>query len=162
MPVRISQLPTLNALRNLFSYDPETGALTRRATGRQIAGSRKRTHIVVGVGEKTFLAHRIIWKMMTGEDGMTIDHIDCDGHNNKWVNLREAETCENLRNRGAPRNNTSGVKGVSFCKATNTWRASITVDRKAINLGRYPTLNEAAEARRIAAERLHGDFARAA
>jgi hypothetical protein len=162
MPVKIAKLPSKDELDGLFSYDAETGMLTRLATGKPVLGSRKRKHVAVGVGCKTFLAHRIIWKMVTGEEAALLDHIDCDGHNNRWVNLREAETRENLRNRGAPKNNTSGIKGVSFDKITQTWRASITIDRKAINLGRYPTLHEAAEVRRIAAERLHGEFARAA
>jgi DNA-binding XRE family transcriptional regulator len=46
--------------------------------------------------------------------------------------------------------NKSGVKGVSFDKERNKWVAQIKVGGKSINLGRYETLEEAAEARRQA------------
>jgi hypothetical protein len=163
MAFKISILPSLEELKLLFSYDKETGLLTRLSTGKAILGSSKCKYVIVGIGLKTFLAHRIIWKLVTGNDAAgLIDHEDCDGHNNRWTNLREADHCENLRNRGAPKNNTSGIKGVSFDAATGMWRASITVDYKATNLGRYSTLQQASEARRIASEKMHGQFARLA
>lgn len=163
MPHKILILPSQENLKALFSYDKETGLLTRIATGRPVTGSPNSRYVVIGIGKKTFLAHRVIWKLVTGNDAVSlIDHEDCHGRNNKWTNLREAEHCENLRNRGAPKNNMSGVKGVSFDAATGMWRASITVDYKATNLGRYPTIHQASEARRIASEKMHGQFARVA
>jgi hypothetical protein len=162
MPVRCGPLPPKDELLRLFSYCEATGLLTRLATSSVVKGSPNNKYVVVGIGTKTYLAHRIIWKMMTGSDANIIDHADCDGHNNKWINLRDAQHRENLRNRGAPKNNTSGAKGVSFCKATGLWRASIMVDYRCINLGRYPTIERAAEAYRIASEKMHGEFSRAA
>jgi hypothetical protein len=100
--------------------------------------------------------------MMTSEEPSHIDHIDGDGRNNKWDNLRAATHAENLRNRGAPSTNSSGVKGVSLCRTTGMWRASITVEYRAINLGRYPTIELAAKARQIASEKMHVAFSRAA
>lgn len=138
-----------------------TGVLTRLSTGRVVKGSQKSKYVIVGIGSKTYLAHRIIWKMKTGEDPVEIiDHHDCDSVNNRWVNLRQAEQKENLRNRGAPKNNKSGVKGVSFDTQTGMWLAGITVDYRHINLGRYSTIEKAAEVRRVASEKMHGDFAR--
>ena len=43
---------------------------------------------------------------------------------------------------------TCGKKGVSFCKFGNDFRATATVNKKQINLGRYKTEIEAIEARR--------------
>jgi hypothetical protein len=158
------KLPSQQELNSLFNYDPETGILTRRWSGRPVIGGNKRGHVVVGVGRKFYLAHRIIWKIMTGDDPENfIDHIDCNGKNNRWINLREASHAENLRNRGAPKNNTSGIKGVSFCKATGLWRAGISAeDGHVINLGRFKDIKQASEARRIASEKMHGQFARLA
>lgn len=74
-----------------------TGVLTRLSTGRVVKGSQKSKYVIVGIGSKTYLAHRIIWKMKTGEDPVEIiDHHDCDSVNNRWVNLRQAEQKENL------------------------------------------------------------------
>jgi hypothetical protein len=155
-----TKLPSRDELLLLFVYCPETGILSRKSDGH-IPTCRGK-YVRVAVDGKCSLAHRVIWKMMTDEETHLIDHIDCDGRNNKWLNLRSAEHRENLRNRGAPKNNTSGVKGVSFDSATSMWRASITVDYKAINLGRYPSIHQASEARRIASEKMHGQFARVA
>lgn len=48
------------------------------------------------------------------------------------------------------KNNTSGVKGVSYSKDMKKWQAYITRNYKKVNLGFYDTIAEAAEARRQA------------
>ncbi|MBR2810053.1 MAG: hypothetical protein IKD69_01610 [Solobacterium sp.] len=53
---------------------------------------------------------------------------------------------------GVPANNTSGVKGVHYAKATGKWVAQITYSRKTHHLGSFDTLEEAAAARRAAEE----------
>ncbi len=162
MPVNITPLPAQSVLLEMFRYCETTGILIRLSTGREVSGGAKSKYVVVGIGKETFLAHRLIWKMVTGDDAEIIDHSDCNGKNNRWENLREASQAENLRNRGAPKNNSSGVKGVSFCSATKLWRASITTNYRCVNLGRFPTIEEAAEVRRAASEKMHGEFSRAA
>lgn len=47
-------------------------------------------------------------------------------------------------------NNTSGVKGVSLDKRAGKWKAYIRIARKHHHLGRFDTLEEAAQARRKA------------
>jgi hypothetical protein len=63
-------------------------------------------------------------------------------------------------NRGRNKNNTSGAKGVSFCKATNKWRAQMTVDRKSVKIGRFDTQEEAANAYISKAREVRGEFAK--
>lgn len=155
-----TKLPSQAELLKLFAYCPDTGIISRRSDGH-IPTCRGR-YVRIAVNGKCALAHRVIWKMVTGDEPDIIDHADCNGRNNIWSNLRAAEQEENLRNRGAPKSNTSGVKGVSFCRATGLWRASITVHYRCINLGRYPTIERAAEVRRVASYEMHGDFARVA
>lgn len=53
--------------------------------------------------------------------------------------------------RGPNRSGTSGVKGVSWCKRTQKWRAHITIRAKMKYLGRYSDLEQARNAR-ISAE----------
>ena len=88
-----------------------------------------------------------------------IDHIDGDSSNNKFDNLRDTTRSENLYNRGDWRPNS---RGTSFDKATGLWRSRINKDGKTINLGRFPTEQQAHDAYVSAAKRLHGEFYRIA
>ena len=56
------------------------------------------------------------------------------------------------------RANSSGVPGVSWHKAQQKWCAFITVNGKKISLGYSKTLEGAAELRRVAEEKYHGEF----
>lgn len=57
-----------------------------------------------------------------------------------------------------PKNNTSGIKGVSWDKERQKWVAQIVFQGKYYNLGRYDKKEDAAEIRKIAEEKLYGDF----
>lgn len=64
---------------------------------------------------KTLGIHRIIWELFNGAipEGMLIDHLDGNPHNNIISNL-ECKTCAgNSRNRKLPTNNKTGLSGVS-------------------------------------------------
>lgn len=87
-----------------------------------------------------------------------IDHADGDRLNNRLANLRAASVSDNRVNRHGPGNPT-GIKGVRFSKG-GRFTARIMKNRREIPLGTYDTLEEAAAARRNAADRLHGAFAR--
>lgn len=116
-------------------------------------------YLVVGIDRVYYLAHRIIWKMMTGEEPADqIDHEDTDRLNNRWVNLREADNGKNRYNTKISKNNTSGVKGVSWDKSHKAWAA--TINRRRI--GRFKDKQEAIAARLKSAEELHGQFMRVA
>ena len=100
---------------------------------------------------------------MTGEwtKGF-IDHIDGDGLNNRFANLRVATPAENNVNRPAPASNTSGMKGASWSKTNSRWLAHISFERKTYHLGFYDTAAEAHAAYCGAAKLLHKGFARTA
>lgn len=51
-----------------------------------------------------------------------------------------------------PKNNTSGVKGVSWNKSKEAWEAYIGIHGKRINLGRYAKFEDAVKARKFAEE----------
>jgi len=57
--------------------------------------------------------------------------------------------------RGIQRNNTSGVKGVSYNARQRAWGAYIYIRRQRIHLGWYHTLGDAAAARREAEAEYH-------
>ena len=56
------------------------------------------------------------------------------------------------------KNNTSGIKGVSWDKARSKWVAQIVFQGKNYYLGRYDKKEDAAEARRIAEDKLFNNF----
>lgn len=109
-----------------------------------------RTKIIIN--KKMHFAHRLAWRMAFGEipQGYSIDHIDGDATNNSIINLRLVKHSENHKNRGFPKNNTSGAVGVK--KIKNRWRARIKIDQKEISLGSYETFEEAKLARERAAK----------
>jgi hypothetical protein len=160
-------LPSVERLRELLAYDPETGFFHwRRAIGSQAAGNRAGTvqwsgYVVIAVDRVLYLAHRLAWKMQTGNDPLVfVDHANRDKADNRWVNLRAADLSENRRNSIANRNNKSGFKGVHWQPSHKKWRAEITVNGKRHHIGHFATPELAAEARAKAAALLHGAFAR--
>jgi hypothetical protein len=103
------------------------------------------------------LMHRLIAGTPAG---LQTDHIDGDGLNNRRANLRNATKTQNGRYIRRPLHNTSGVKGVSWHKGSNKWRASIKCDGKSRALGSFKSIAEAAEAYAAASAELHGEFGR--
>ncbi|SRR5258708_3484857 len=109
-------------------------------------------------GSKTCIRmHRLITGV--SEPLVLVDHFNGDGLNNRRNNLRICDHAQNLWNRGRQANNTSGYKGVSFCKITGRWVARIRVRGKYFNVGRYDTPELASEAYQEASLRFHGQFA---
>lgn len=91
--------------------------------------------------------------------GMATDHIDGNGLNNQISNLRVCTTKQNLCNKGKQINNTSGLKGVSWHKATQRWRATLNHNGKSIHLGGFDSKEFAREAYVFACRKYQGEFA---
>lgn len=128
----------------------------------QPAGTVHKTgYICVGINKKIYYAHRIVWLLHYGiwPKGY-IDHINNDKTDNRIENLRLATHKENMRNKPTPKNNTSGVKGVSWHKQKRKWICGVTINGKWRQLGAFPTKELAAEFRQLAADMVYGSFAR--
>lgn len=144
--------------RNL-SLDADTGHIRWTAGGRNghRAGTKdKYGYRIIHVDGKQYYAHRIAWHLFHGKwpEG-SLDHINGDKDDNRLVNLREACTREQSRNKPMPSNNKSGVVGVFRDKPTGRWRACIGVDGDTVYLGLFDDLSLAIEAR-SAAEKKYG------
>lgn len=100
--------------------------------------------------------HRIITNAQKGD---YVDHINGNKLDNRKCNLRLCSNAENMRNRKAPVNNTSGFKGVTWSKIRNKWRSYIKVDYRFIDLGFFTDKNDAANAYNEAALKYFGEFA---
>lgn len=102
-------------------------------------------YAVRGVGphgkqKKIYMQHTIL----NTPKGMTIDHLNKNGLDNRKRNLRICTKSQNSHNYKTPRNNTSGVKGVFLDR--KKWRAAIRINYKRIYLGSFLTLEEAKKA----------------
>lgn len=159
--------PSVDQIRELFDYEPDTGLVYWKAKGsgrikKKPAGTIENLgYIGILINGKRIRAHRIAWVLHYGkwpED--QIDHINGNGLDNRICNLREATNSQNGKNTGKPKSNTSGVVGVCFEKFTNKWKAFIKVDYKQINLGRYVNFEDAVSARKDAEKLYFGEWAR--
>ena len=112
----------------------------------------------VTVDGQQYLSHRVIWKMVTGEEPEEIDHWDTNKRNNLLGNLRPANRLRNSRNKGLTKQNRSGLKGASFCKKRLVWRANIKFQGKQVHLGYFPDKETAHAAYVKAAMDFHGEF----
>lgn len=159
-----------NLLAELLNYDPVTGVFTwkvaRSGTVKvgDVAGyvCKKDGYRHIWIGERLYTASRLAWLYMTGEwPVFTVDHENLARTDDRWENLRPATQAQQCANRGKPKSNTSGFKGVSLVKATGKWCASIKINGKSKNLGStYSTPEEAAEVYAKALTAVHGEFAR--
>jgi negative regulator of sigma E activity len=92
--------------------------------------------------------------------GKVIDHISCDGLDNRRGNLREATPSQNACNRRwRPRELPKGVVLLPSPK-DRPYRASIKLQQKVYVLGFFKTPEEAHQAYVAAAPLYHGEFAR--
>lgn len=160
---------TWQRLHELLSYDPQSGIFVWKVTGYriqagQVAGSpHKKGYVSIMLEQRNYLAHRLAWLYMTQEwPAETIDHRNRIRTDNTWANLRPASYSQNNANTGLKSINTSGAKGVSWDRNRGKWKAQITISGRNCFLGRFNSIDEAAEAYQMKASLLWGDFACAA
>ncbi len=164
---------TQEYLKECLHYDPETGIFTwlvrpvshfkdgkiqksehicsrwNTIFSKTIAGCKNNNgYISICIDYKEILAHRLAWLYEYGymPENM-IDHIDRVRTNNFIINLREVGDSCSMQNTGMLKNNTSGVKGVSWHKISNKWSAQIKIHGKKKHLGLFTNFDDAVKAR---------------
>lgn len=104
--------------------------------------------------------HIMVWEEAYGPvpKGFLVDHRDGDIHNNRLDNLRLATRSQNVSNSKKPRSNTSGLKGLSWCRTHGYWVGTLWHHgRKFAKTGDALTVAAWLFSKRV---ELHGDFAR--
>lgn len=153
-------------LHRVLRYNPFTGTFMWRDSRNNrvhvgdIAGNiQRKRYKAICLNYQLYFAHRLAFLYMRGSIPQEIDHIDGDGLNNRWLNIRECTHSQNAANRGPTRNNKLGLKGIRRGE-NGKYLAQIKVNGKQIHLGTFDTSEAAARAYRHTAKQIYGSFAR--
>lgn len=153
---------TQERLKELVSYNQETGVFTRKTTysnrykcGNKIGWKTSHGYIFILVDNNEYYGHRLAWLYMTGEFPKgQIDHINGIRTDNRFSNLRNVSPSENMQNRRkAQSSNKLGFLGVF--KNKKRFSTQITVNHKTLHLGTFDTPDEAHRVYLEAKRRLH-------
>jgi len=151
-------------LHSLFEY--KDGNLywlkptSRKAKAGNIAGNINKKSRSIGIYNKNYMAHRLIYLYHHGYMPKLIDHIDGNKYNNAIENLREANTTQNLQNSKLSVANKLGYKNVSYKKDTKKYRVRIVINGKETNFGSFADIELADLVAQEARDKYFGDFAR--
>lgn len=116
----------------IIDYNPDTGkmywrvAIGRRVkVGAEIGGIDCHGYRKVKIKGRTYLVHRLAWKLTYGVwPSNEIDHLDGNRLNNSLSNLRDVTKTMNQRNSRRRADNSSGIVGVSqIYHPTKYWMA---------------------------------------
>jgi len=163
---RKSKNLTQETLKQLISYNPETGEFTRlkSAGGRDKdtkAGSIMNTgYLEVGVNGERWLGHRLAFLYMEGKVPDYIDHKDSDRSNNIWSNLRACTQAQNLANTIPRKNTITGIKNVGIHKASGLYHVTLWSNNKLAHSSYHKDIELAALVAEEARNKYHGEFAR--
>lgn len=159
---------TQEELKRILHYDPDTGMFTwivspaRHIKIGSVAGRVKITkkdgkgYRAITIKRNFCSEHRLAWLYVHGRyPDNQIDHINGDGTDNRLINLREVTANENCRNKRKPKNNKSGMVGVSWSKNNNKWMACIKINGVTKHIGYFDILLDAVAAR-INANKFYG------
>lgn len=113
----------------------------------------------IGINNKIYRNHRLIFLYHYGYLPKYIDHIDRNKLNNRIENLRNVVHQQNQWNRSKSKNSSSQYKGVTWDKQTNKWMVQIKINKKQIHLGRFTNEIDAAKAYNKKATELFKEYA---
>lgn len=149
-------------LKSILHYCPETGEFTWLVNrGQSVlagdrAGSSAGDYVRISINGALYKGHRLAFMYMTGAWPVNmVDHVDGQGANNRWANLRQATSAENGQNLSRRSCGKSGYRGVSWHKGNGSWQASIKLDGIGRWLGYYVRPEDAHHAYLDAKSKLH-------
>lgn len=143
---------TAQRLRELLHYEPTTGIFTRVVPSRMRpdtaglvrSGGNHLGYRQINVDGRQYQSHRVAWLYMTGSwPAAQIDHINGDGKDNRWLNLRDVEPRLNTQNqRRARADNGTGLLGV-YPNHKRFMAKISTPEKRNMYLGTFDTPEEA-------------------
>ncbi len=155
---------TSNKLKEVASYDPETGLFFRLvkvsnvSAGNVLPKPSRNGYFRMRIDGRLYYMHRLAWLYVNGAwPKNLIDHVDGIKTNNKIDNLREAAFFENFQNITIKSKAASGLRGAYLDKASGRWQSKILFRGKRISNGYFDTA-ELAHAAYVEAKRRHHTF----
>jgi hypothetical protein len=144
-------------LSALFSYEPDTGVIRSRKTGKPIGCENDRGYLKWRIRGREYKLHRMAFALMLGAwPEFFVDHVNGIKSDNRWRNLRDVPEKMNTQNQVRPRrDNTSGFLGVSLSRKAGKFRAAIELDGRTRHLGHFSSAEEAHAAYVAAKRRYH-------
>ncbi len=162
-------MTTQSRLKELFSYDQDTGqfiriGLPKKGTAElgKVCGIKDaHGYLNISIDGKKYKAHRLVFLYVFGEipgNGVDIDHVNRVRDDNRLINLRLASRSENMLNSSKKANNSSGIKGITWSKNANKWRAKAQLNGKHIHIGYFSTKELAQQAYKTYCIENHKEF----
>lgn len=157
-------------LRQLLSYNPETGELvwlTRdeswfkkaadaKGWNKKYAGTKAFQTLHYGylhghIFKKHYFAHRVAWAIHYGSwPTGQIDHVNGLRSDNRIANLRDVSHSDNQKNAKLRHDNKAGMPGIDWKKHVSSWRVRVSREGKRHLVGYFKNLDEAVAARKMA------------
>jgi hypothetical protein len=141
---------TYERLNDLLTYEESTGIFFWRKTTSarvrvgNIAGHlNKSGYITIRIDKKLDYAHRLAFKIRgyTIGNRQQVDHINGNRSDNSFKNLRLVSNGQNSMNSKISKNNTTGIKGVSFLIKENKFLSQLVVNGEQKYIGLFPSLD---------------------
>lgn len=139
----MKQLPSQEALLGLFSY--QDGKLFWSRNGKEAGSINRAGYCNVWINRSQYYRHRLIWKMLKGEDPKYIDHVNGVPGDDRIDNLRSVSQRFNTSD-GWKRHKTSGLPTGVHISTGGRYTAVAVFDGKDKCLGTYDTPEQAHQA----------------
>lgn len=114
----------------------------------------------IGIRQKKYYVHQLVFLMQHGYLPATIDHIDGDATNNRVDNLRPSDKSKNACNSKTRSDNSSGCRGVAWHKKAGKWMVQVVYNKKPKYLGLYDNFEFACLVADEARDLYHGEHAK--
>ena len=132
----------------------------KRTPVGSVAGTvSKRGYVHIQYMNKIYKAHRLVYLMFTGKICELLDHVNGVLTDNRIENLRPATVVQNQRNAVIRKDNSSGVKNVSWHKRVGKWGVQLRINRVIKHFGYYDDLELAELVALEARTKHHKEFA---
>ena len=140
-------------LRTMFRYDEDTGEIIRLVgpfSGqpcRGISHTRGKSYVRFRVAnEGLVLWHIVAWTIKTGEWPLfEIDHVNGDGIDNRWSNLRRANRLLN-NNNTSKRKDSAELNNIAITRY-GKYQVTVKYAKRTFTLGSWDTQEEAVAVR---------------
>lgn len=154
---------TFDTVNSLVRYEPETGHFFWKVSRHNgiYAGDRAgsvfvnrhngKSYVKLHLARHHLVAHRVAVLLMTGSfPEHEVDHIDGNGTNNVYTNLRTATRQINAQNYRKRKDCKTRQTGVKPSVTAGKWVAKINVNGSRMHLGTFLSEDEAIAARKQA------------